>query len=87
MVQKFVTGFISLLAKSTERPCTTGAASATRSTSKASIPTQRPYSDVVVSIGVVSSTRLRTGLSAPSSAACIAHSAPPMHHPTSDTSS
>jgi hypothetical protein len=39
-----------------------------------------------VSIGVVRQTRLRTGVSG-SSAACIATSVPPMHQPSSETSS
>src|ERR1700760_2954615 len=57
-----------------------------RSTSNSSPPTHRAYSESLGSIGVVSSTALRTA-PAGCRAQYIAHNVPPMHQPSSDSSS
>ena len=86
VVQKLVTGFSILLAKSMPAPGTDGSTSATNSGSKESRATQLAYTEPEVSTGVVSSTRLRAGPPG-SSAACMATSAPPMHQPSRLSSS
>jgi hypothetical protein len=81
-----VTGFIILFAKSIERPGTEPYTSATWSTSNESRAVQLKYSEPLVSTGVVSSSRLRTGVSG-NRPQCISDSVPPMHQPSMLTSS